>query len=258
MIPKYQVITLFHHATCFHFCPFTSFFHFTIFNACTTSNPEPNPISIYPDLNPNPYPNPDPNPNPEPNPNPNPDPNPNPNPNPDPNLDPNPNPNIRTIDWNPFPLLTLKSSSTTSHTLKPHLQLNQNQTQSTLHHTPWDVAIATLTASFNPLRLLYAECSLFGCFRTFFLTFLRTILIIYHHLYHTHRYYNVFIQSDNNSYTHHRYYGFFKGQKNKLVFSRHQILCETTIHICEHVVPRPASRLETCFPSYAWNLMTHN
>ena len=134
MIPKYRIITLFNHSTCFHFCPPTSFFHFTIFNACTTSNPEPNPISIYPDLNPNPDPNPDPNPNPNPEPNPNPDPYPNPNPNPNPNPKPDPNPNTRTIDWNPFPLLTLKSSSTTSHTLKPHLQLNHNQTQSPLRH----------------------------------------------------------------------------------------------------------------------------
>ena len=110
------------HATCFHFCPLTSFFHFTIFNACTTSNPEPNPISIYPDLNPNPNPYPEPNPNP--------------NPNPDPNPKPDPNPNTRTIDWNPLPLLTLKSNSTTSHTLKPHLQLNHNQTQSPLRHIP--------------------------------------------------------------------------------------------------------------------------
>ena len=84
---------------------------------------------------------------------------------------PEPNPNTRTIHWKLFPLLTLKSSSTTSHTLKPHLQLNQNQTQSPLRHTPWDFAIATFTAFFNPLHLLYAECSLFGCFRKFFLRF---------------------------------------------------------------------------------------
>ena len=46
------VITLFNHATCFHFCPLTFFFHCTIFIACTTSNPEPNPISINPNLDP--------------------------------------------------------------------------------------------------------------------------------------------------------------------------------------------------------------
>ena len=50
----------------------------------------------------------------------------------------------------------------------------------------------------------------------------------------------------------------FYRQETNLFFRAKNNLCETTIFICKHVVPRPASRLETCFPSCAWNLMTHN